>query len=398
MSARNRLLALALVAVIHLAAFAPTIGSYSSILDRGFWPQSERVLDGELPYRDVNFEYPPLALPLVIAPAALSEGIEGYRHAFELEMLLFDLAIVAVLALCAPAPERRVWEALGIYTVCVIAASGVVLWDSTIEDAPLALARFDLVPALLILGALLARRGGRSAAWGAMLGAASAVKAFPLLLVPSMARGEGRPRRAAIALAVPILAAAAIVVFSGDEFASAIDYHTTRDLQIETVAATPLLLAHQIGGGGGDVVVGGGSFNLAASGADAARTISIALLLASVVLIIYEGYRRRLDPFVETTAVLAALIAFAPVLSPQFLLWVLPVSAVAYGLGRENLVLVGCFVLTEDVLHNYIGVEALDGPFVWSLAARNALLLVYLALVLIPVFRPERGTAPTLAE
>lgn len=398
MSARNRLLALALVAVIHIAAFAPTIGSYSSILDRGFWPQSERVLDGDLPYRDVNFEYPPLALPLVLAPAALSDGIDGYRHAFELEMLLFDLAIVAVLALCAPGPERRIWEALGIYSVCVIAASGVVLWDSTIEDAPLALARFDLVPALLILAALLARRARRSAAWGALLGAASAVKAFPLLLVPSMARDERRPRRAAIAFAVPILAAAAVVVFSGDEFSSAIDYHTTRDLQIETVAATPLLLAHQIGGGDAHVVVGGGSFNLAASGAGAARAISIVLLLASVAVIVYAGWRRRLDPFVEATAVLAALIAFAPVLSPQFLLWVLPVSAVAYGLGRENLILIGCFVLTEDVLHNYIGVESLDGPFVWSLAARNVLLLVYLALVLIPVFRPGRAPAPRLAE
>ncbi|MFN2612189.1 MAG: glycosyltransferase 87 family protein [Solirubrobacterales bacterium] len=394
MSRRNRLLALALVAVIHLAAFAPTIGSYSSILDRGFWPQAERVLDGDLPYREVNFEYPPLALPPVVAPAALSDGVEGYRHAFELELLFFDLAIVAVLALCAPGPERRVWQALGVYSVCVIATSGVVLWDSTIEAAPLVLARFDLIPALLILAALLARRARRSAAWAGMLGAAVAIKAFPALLVPSMARGEHRGRRAAIALGLPILAVAAVVVISGDEFASAIDYHRDRDLQIETVAATPLMLAHQLGGTGARVVVGGGSFNLAAPGAGLAKAASIALLLGSVALILYMAHRRRLDPFVEATALLAAVVAFAPVLSPQFLLWVLPVSAVAYGLGRENVVLIGCFVLTQDVLHNYIGVEALEGPFVWSLAARNALLLVYLALVLLPVFRPGARPVP----
>ena len=82
------------------------------------------------------------------------------------------------------------------------------------------------------------------------------------------------------------------------------------------------------------------------------------------------------------------VIAFAPVLSPQFLLWVLPISAVAYGLGRQNVVLIACFVLTEIALHNYAGVETLAGNFVWTLAARNALLLVYLALVAIPVFRP----------
>ncbi|MGZ5325243.1 MAG: hypothetical protein ACXWW8_00575, partial [Solirubrobacterales bacterium] len=50
--------------------------------------------------------------------------------------------------------------------------------------------------------------------------------------------------------------------------------------------------------------------------------------------------------------------------------------------------LIACFVLTEIVLHHYVGVEELSGDFVWPLAARNALLLAYLALVVIPVFRP----------
>jgi hypothetical protein len=389
-SMRNRLIALGIVAVIHIAAFAPTIGSASSILDRGFWPQSERILDGQLPYREVNFEYPPLALPLVIAPALVSDGPGGYEWAFETEMLIVDLALVALLALAVPGSTRRVAEALGVYTVCLVAVSGVLLWDSTIESGPLALARFDLVPAGLILAALLARGAKRSALWGVLLGAATAVKAFPAALAPSMLRGEKAPLRALAAAAIPLVIAAAIVIVWGDEFGSAISYHSNRDLQIETLGATPLLLTHQLFGAGAQVTVGGGAFNLSASGAGAARTISIALTIALVLFLLYECWVRRTPAMVEATAILTVIIVFAPVLSPQFLLWVLPVSAVAYGVGRENAALLACFVLTELLLHNYIGVQDLESGFIWSVAARNAALLVYLALVVIPIFRPRR--------
>ena len=41
----------------------------------------------------------------------------------------------ANLAFGVRGPPRRVWETLGVYSVGVIAVSGVVLWDSTIEYA-----------------------------------------------------------------------------------------------------------------------------------------------------------------------------------------------------------------------------------------------------------------------
>ena len=396
MALRGRVLAFAVVAVIHLAAFAPTIGSGSSILERGFWPQSEAILDGAKPYDEVNFEYPPLALPLVVAPAALGDGLDAYEEAFELEMLGFDLAIVAVLALAVPGTRRRVLEALGVYTFGVIAVSGVVLGDSSIEDAPLALARFDLGVALLVLGAVLERTACRSGLWGLLIGTGTAVKAFPALLFPNLIQGDRKPVRAAVAAVVPIVVAAAVVFGLGDEFGSAIDYHSGRDLQIETVAATPLLAAHLLSGAEAHTVTGAGGFNLSAPGADAARGISIALMLVCVAAVGYAGWRRRVPPLLTSTAIIAALIAFAPVLSPQFLLWVLPLSAVAYGVRPQNLVLLGSFVLTELVLHDYDGVLTLSGDFVWTLAARNALLLAYLALVALPVLRG--GPYPALAE
>ncbi len=389
MSRRGRLLALAVVAALHLAVFAPTIGDSFAGIDEGLWHTSERVLDGDRPYDDLNFEYPPLALPVIVGPAAASEGLEGYRDAFELEMLLFDLGVVALLALALPGPPRRVWEALGVYTFGVIAVSGVVLPDSKIGDAPLALSRYDLAVALLVLAAVLAREARRSALWGGLLGAATAVKAFPALLFGALLRGERRPWRAIAWAAVPLAAGAVLVIALGDGFWSAVTYHADRELQVETLGATPLMVSHLLFGTELGVVPGAGGFNVAGPGAEAAQVLSFALLIGGVLLLAYECWRRRTPVMIASVAILAVAVVVAPVLSPQFLLWLLPLSAAVYGLGRENVVLLAAFVMTEVMLSNYDGVEVLSGDFVWTLAARNLLLLAYLVLVVIPVFRPS---------
>jgi hypothetical protein len=88
------------------------------------------------------------------------------------------------------------------------------------------------------------------------------------------------------------------------------------------------------------------------------------------------------------TALLAVLVVLAPVLSPQFLFWLLPVSAAAFGLSFKNVVLIGAAVMTQLMLQFYARVTVdFDAEFVWRLAGRNALLLLYLALVCAPILR-----------
>ena len=84
-----------------------------------------------------------------------------------------------------------------------------------------------------------------------------------------------------------------MVIAWGDEFGSAISYHADRDLQIETVGATPFLLAHQLFGAGAHVSVGGGAFNLDAAGAGFARSLSITLTIGLALFLMYETWTRR---------------------------------------------------------------------------------------------------------
>jgi hypothetical protein len=109
---------------------------------------------------------------------------------------------------------------------------------------------------------------------------------------------------------------------------------------------------------------------------------------AGYLWLVWAGWRSRATNFELVCALLAVVVVFAPVLSPQFLLWLLPISACAYGLRQENVVLLLAVLFTQIELQHYDGVDALTGSFVWPLAIRNVLLLVYLVLVAAPIVRP----------
>jgi hypothetical protein len=391
---RWRATAAALVCALHLALFAPTIGDWSSILVNDFAPQARAIKDGDLPYRDQQIEYPPLSIPVLIAPAYVEDSTQGFVDGFMWEMLAFDLAIIVLIALALPGDTRRVLSAIGIYTVGLLTLSGVVLDRSLIDYGPLALDRFDLVPTLFVLAAVLARDRGRSTTWSALLSVGVAIKAFPLFLYPALLRGERNLRRVVVAGAVPLLLCVAAVIVMGDEFGSAITYHTERTLQVESLPASVFEVADVLGASGIATGVGHGGFEISASGATAARWISVVIGAAGYFWLVLAGWRSRATNFQLVTALLAVLVAFAPVLSPQFLLWLLPVSACAYTLGRENLVLLAALVLTQVELQNYDGVDTLTGSFVWPVAARNALLLVYLGLVAAPIVRSRSADRP----
>ena len=398
MATRWRATAAALICALHLAVFVPQIGGWSSVLVNDFAPQAQAIKDGDLPYRDQGIEYPPLSLPFLIGPVYVDDSTQGFVDGFQWEMLAFDLGLVILIAFGLPGDERRVLSALGIYTAGVVVLSGVVLAPSLIDSAPLILARFDLVPALFVLAAVLARDGARSATWSALLSVAAAIKAFPLLLYPALLRGERRLVRVAVAGAIPILACAAFVLILGDEFSSAITYHTERALQVESLAASPFEIAHQLGSHA-HPVVGHGGFEVAAAGAGFARWASVAIGLGVLGLVAYSGWRSSATNLELVTALLAVMIAFSPVLSPQFLLWVLPVSACAYGLGRQNAVLLAAFVLTQVALQHYDqAMDSFGGAFVWPLAARNLCLLAYLWLVCAPIVREAPSVGGSRSE
>jgi hypothetical protein len=161
-----------------------------------------------------------------------------------------------------------------------------------------------------------------------------------------------------------------------------------RPLQIESLGSALLLAAHHVFGLGVTEETSHGSQNLAGDGADAVAIVTTLVQVAVLVWIwvTYARGRGEAEQLVRASAAaLCAFIAFGKVLSPQFLIWLIPVVPLVR--GRRGLaasaLLLAALVLTQIwfpfryfrlALHFEPGLS-------WVLLARD-LALVGLALLL----------------
>ena len=358
----------------------------------------DAVEGGAVPYRDLRLEYPPGALVAFVPPSLVSAGERGYARAFAVLMSLAGvgaivLAAVALAALGAGAGRL-------VLGLAPLALSPLLL-------GPLLLTRFDLLPAALTAGALAALLRGRERLGAGVLGAAVAVKLYPLVLLPLAlawtAHRRGR-REALAALAVCAGVAAAVflpfLVVAPDGLAGAVWRQLSRPLQIESAGAAALLSLHHLAGLPLDWASSHGSQNLTGAVAAAAAVLS-GLLQLAVLAWLWTRFARsagegeRLVRFAAAT--LVAFVALGKVLSPQFLIWLLPVVplvAPPAGTAAAGLLAAACLLTRGWFPDRYWElVKAFDGAATGLVAARDLVLLGLLALLALPVRLRGRGGA-----
>jgi uncharacterized membrane protein len=167
-----------------------------------------------------------------------------------------------------------------------------------------------------------------------------------------------------------------------------------RPLQIESLGSSFLLAAHQLGFYDATVVHSHGSQNLGGSVPDAAASIHAFVQLAAVAgawILFARGHVGRAGFLAAAAASTVAFVAFAKVLSPQFLIWLIPLVPLV--LGRIGLIasgiLAAALVTTQAFFpYRYWSVVAF-GNASWLVLLRD-LLLVTLFAVLLVAIRRER--------
>ena len=102
--------------------------------------------------------------------------------------------------------------------------------------------------------------------------------------------------------------------------------------------------------------------------------------------------RRRVEPGLLFAASVAGFLAFTKVLSPQYLVWLIPLAP--FGGVAAAVLLVAALALARSWYFHYHELWAV-GPQVWTLLARN-LVLVALFAVLMAELAGRR--APRLAR
>jgi hypothetical protein len=291
------------------------------------------------------WQYPPGAGLLMLLPRLIPSS---YGGAFVGLMLLVDFIGLVLLARLSRRSDND---------------TGVWVW---LLGLPLlgtfAVLRFDLVPTVIAIGALVVihRRPG----WfGALVGLGAAIKLWPVLLL----FGEwDRPRllrSGAAALAAIALVFAISTIAFGDT-TGFLSHGGDRGLQEEAVATIPWQLDQIVSGDPYNREIRSGAWEVATPTADTVATLLRWLTLAALAAAaiwwrfraraIRDGREELADPavsrdFVFTLVLLVVVVS--PVLSTQYMVWLLGLAAVVLSAGTTRLarpawIVVGAAVLS----------------------------------------------------
>ncbi|HLY87179.1 MAG TPA: glycosyltransferase 87 family protein [Gaiellaceae bacterium] len=350
------------------------------------------VRGGAVPYRDFAFEYPPAALAVLLLPAYMSWS---YATSFAVLMGVCGagcLVAVASALRAVGAGAMRTWAAL-----IAIGVSPLLL--GSLFDT-----RFDLWPTLLAAGALVTIVRERPAAGGVLLGLGFAAKLWPAVLLPiavvHLWRRRGRAGALIVVAAFVAVAAACFLPFAvlgPDGLRAMFADQLNRPLQVESLGAAVLLAAQHLGMHPLTTVSTHGAQALSGHGAGLAANVETVLEIGSVIVVwILFALRRNASGDVvllAAGAALAALVAFDKVLSPQYLIWLVPFALLLRGargaFAGGLLFLALGLTQTWFPWHYWSLALGHASPWTWYLLARDLALVALAALLLLGL---SRGT------
>jgi hypothetical protein len=369
-STRRFLVVFAVLAGLRIAVVPLTLAS------DGTEPSRYRTLPGDAiryhaiaisdgrPYRDFELEYP----PVMLAAIEVIDGgdVQSTTARLMWSQLVLDLVIAAVVAWGWGRRAGIAYLTLGLPFLVY----------------PFLYLRLDLLSVFLaVLGLALVRRRHPTAG-GATLAVACFAKLWPLVVVPVLI-----VRRAwrALAAFVGVGAAglAAWVAWGGiDGPVQVLTFRGAKGWEFESTVGA---LVRSIGGA--TPRIESGAWRVGEVG-DWTRNLLTLALVGVVVLVWFVASRgsrsgpRVLDGLAPVAAIVAFLV-LTPLLSPQFLAWLLPFAAIAAAQG-ERLVpgmtfVASCLsVALLALLPDLIRGETLS---LFVLAARNVVLVALLAVV-----------------
>jgi hypothetical protein len=345
----------------------------------------ESILQGEMPYRDFFIEYPPGSLPAFVPPALFSASQAGYIDLFSLEMAL---GLAVALALTAFAARRlrgfRAW----ILPAATFALAALLLY-------PVAVTRYDAVVALTLgLAVFFAALGGPYIPLAyASLGFGTAAKVVPALAVlPLALTRRGATRGIAVYLAVAALFFVPFALLGSRGLLQSLAYQAERGLQVESLAASVLIILRSVNG----IVFEHGAFEIRGDVVGLATSLSpllTLLLLAVTGLAMWWEFRRcgglAVGAFPRhAAALILAFMLGSKVLSPQYMIWLLPLVPLSAGgvVGAIicALFLAACCVTTLVFPIHYGDLLYFRYPGPELLLARNLLLVTLWIMVLVP--------------
>jgi len=386
------LLAFQLIALLTVVLVTlPSIAQWHALDLSIYYQDSLQLLRGGVPYRDFALEYPPLALLPFALPRLVTLGARidfiGYVWLFLIENAIFSTLIALVIAQMRGL--RSAGLALAMYALLVVVSAPLLPW------------RYDLFPALLTALALLCLVRQRPGWAGIWLGLGVAAKLYPavLLLIFAAYYLAGKNRPALLRLALGSAGALAttllpFVLIAPGPLLSFLRYHQLRGLQLESLPAGVIVLAHALGMIPARLEFNYGALHVASPLAGAVLGWLPVVFVVIFGTVLVSGWARFREEHAANGRVtnaslmaysVAALLAFIitnKVFSPQYIIWLLPFAPLLR--LRQASLLLAIFALTIVLFpFNYdhlLGMELLP---VLLLNLRNLLTVALLGWLLV---------------
>ena len=349
--------------------------------------KAEAIIDeGWAPYSNVPVEYPPGALPFLLAPEIGFDDI-SFRVKFIALMLAVDiLGLIGLMRLAG-----RWGSPLGCW-----------LWIALVPLlGPLVYLRLDLAPAVATIWALERASVGGSFGTGAWLGFGTIAKLYPVFfLLPGLSSTR---RRALLMAGVVVLTIPVLALGGGldDLYRTVFGYHATRSVQVESTWATGLLLAMRQGYES-VIRLNFGAFHIEGGVASLVKTIGTVVSLAALASVIVLSLRRVGRGAARALAaacftILVVSMATGLVLSPQFFVWIFALAAVtladpATPMRLTALLLLPAAALTQWVFpFLYEPILELDALGLFVLSLRNLFLVTVAAIAVTKLYGMPRA-------
>ena len=344
-----------------------------------FWAKG--LVQGIFPIDDSMWQYPPLAgIVFAIPQWIVGNSLTGFI-AF---MAIFDLLILITLLITGLNRFNTNSTSTSFYGL-----SGAwfwVLWP--IVMGPLTLTRFDVVPTFFALLALIAlsNKNVRPYLSGFLLSIGALVKLWPMLLLVIY------PKAVLSKVSASFISTAVLFLLFMSTwsvgFTNFLNNQSSRGLQVESIAASPFVLAKFLGKNV-EYPFQYGSLEV---NAQFASQIAVMLNLLTIIvfaLILVLNYQNRLNylDLVDKSLVIVMIsISLSRVFSPQFWVWIGGLAALAL-INKETklkkvIILLTISAFLTQLIYPGQYVQLLSGDFFATLLQLTRVTLFVWALIM----------------
>ncbi len=340
------------------------------------------------PFHALPNEYPALAM------IPFSLGLVVPAHWYQIAFAIWMVLIAGVVYLLLLRTCSR-WAAMAYAFYLVVGGWGTVA------------GRFDIIPSLLTLLAVICAERKK---WGwafAYLALATLLKIYPVLLLPPFflalqmeMKGNWyiwrRWKPLGMFLLVGVVVMSVSFLFSAVGTLAPLNYFSYRPVQVESFAASVLWFLSLFHINSLSYVYNFGSLNMNSPFSPSVSLLTTVLLGVGLLYTYWLQWRSKINLATATLLSLLIMIVTSKVFSPQYLIWVVPLVAYIGGKNPWYLLVWGLIGLLTAYIYPYLyytvhQIEAVPGlPLFYPLVSlRNLLLFGFVLGLLIAATRRQ---------